>query len=38
MWTRPYRKRVYFIDNNGMEYEFIQYYSDDVAKKNDYVL
>ncbi len=34
----PHRKRVYFIDNNGMEYEFIQYYSDDFAKRNDYDL
>ena len=34
----PYRKRVYFIDDDGMEYEFIQYYSDDVTERNDYDL
>ena len=34
----PQRKRVYFIDNDGMEYEFVQYYSDDFAKRNDYDL
>jgi len=34
----PHRKRVYFIDNNGMEYEFVQYYSDDFAERNDYDL
>jgi hypothetical protein len=34
----PYRKRVYFIDSDGMEYEFVQYYSDDFSKRNDYEL
>ena len=34
----PHRKRVYFMDKNGMEYEFVQYYSDDFAKRNDYAL
>ena len=34
----PHRRRVYFIDNNGMEYEFVQYYSDDFAERNDYCL
>lgn len=34
----PHRKRVYILDGNGMEYEFIQYYSDDFAKRNDYLL
>ena len=32
----PHRKRVYFLDNDGMEYEFVQYYSDDPKKKNAY--
>lgn len=36
--THPHRKRVYFIDNDGMEYEFVQYHSDDVAERNDYEL
>ncbi|NQT87087.1 VOC family protein [bacterium] len=34
----PHRKRVYFIDDDGMEYEFIQYYSDIAAERNDYDL
>jgi hypothetical protein len=32
----PYRKRVYFFDNNLIEYEFIEYLTDDFAKRNDY--
>jgi catechol 2,3-dioxygenase-like lactoylglutathione lyase family enzyme len=32
----PFRKRVYIIDRDGMEYEFVEYYSDDFAEKNDY--
>jgi catechol 2,3-dioxygenase-like lactoylglutathione lyase family enzyme len=32
----PYRKRVYFIDDDNMQYEFIQYYSEDFAERNDY--
>lgn len=32
----PFRKRVYFFDNNSIEYEFIQYLTDDFAKRNDY--
>jgi catechol 2,3-dioxygenase-like lactoylglutathione lyase family enzyme len=32
----PNRKRVYFIDNDNMQYEFVQYYSDDTAKRNSY--
>lgn len=31
-----HRTRVYFIDKDGMEYEFVQYYSEDFAKRNDY--
>jgi catechol 2,3-dioxygenase-like lactoylglutathione lyase family enzyme len=34
----PHRKRVYFIDSDGMEYEFVQYYSTDIAEANDYDL
>ena len=30
----PHRRRVYFIDNDGIEYEFVQYYSDDPKKRN----
>ena len=32
------RKRVYFVDNDGLDYEFVQYYSDDFTERNDYGL
>ncbi len=32
----PYRKRIYFYDPEGNDWEFIQYYSDDPKKRNDY--
>jgi catechol 2,3-dioxygenase-like lactoylglutathione lyase family enzyme len=31
-----YRKRLYFYDPEGNEWEFVQYLSDDPAKRNDY--
>jgi len=34
----PHRKRVYIFDPEGMEWEFIQYLSDDPAKRHDYSL
>ena len=34
----PYRRRVYYLDGNGIEYEFIQYLSNDPAQRNDYTL
>ena len=34
----PHRRRVYFIDPDGMENEFVQYFSDDTAERNDYDL
>jgi len=34
----PYRKRVYFLDPDGNDWEFVQYLSDDPAKRNDYTL
>jgi catechol 2,3-dioxygenase-like lactoylglutathione lyase family enzyme len=34
----PYRKRVYFYDPDGNDWEFIQYLSDDPAKRHDYTL
>jgi catechol 2,3-dioxygenase-like lactoylglutathione lyase family enzyme len=33
-----YRKRLYFYDPEGNEWEFVQYLSDDPAKRNDYEL
>ena len=32
----PYRKRVYITDKEGLEWEFVEYLSDDPAKRNDY--
>ena len=34
----PHRKRVYFGDGQGNEWEFVQYFSDDPAERNDYEL
>ena len=32
----PYRKRIYFYDPEGNDWEFIQYLSDDPKKRHDY--
>lgn len=32
----PFRKRFYFYDTAGIEYEFIEYLSDDPTEMNDY--
>lgn len=34
----PHRKRVYFNDPEGNDWEFVEYYSDDPAERNDYYL
>ncbi|KDM90428.1 VOC family protein [Photobacterium galatheae] len=34
----PWRKRAYFFDQDGIEWEFIQYLSDDPVQRNDYSL
>ncbi|KXF82058.1 VOC family protein [Enterovibrio coralii] len=34
----PYRKSVYYLDGNNLEFEFIEYLSDDPVKRNDYLL
>jgi catechol 2,3-dioxygenase-like lactoylglutathione lyase family enzyme len=36
--AHPYRKRVYFYDPDGNDWEFVQYFSQDPAKRNDYQL
>ena len=36
--AHPYRRRVYFYDPEGSEWEFVQYLSNDPAKRNDYTL
>jgi uncharacterized glyoxalase superfamily protein PhnB len=34
----PYRKRRYFYDAEGNDWEFVQYLSQDPAERNDYKL
>ncbi len=36
--AHPHRKRVYFFDPEGNDWEFVQYFSDDPAERNDYDL
>ena len=36
--AHPYRRRVYFRDLEGNDWEFVQYLSDDPAKRHDYSL
>jgi catechol 2,3-dioxygenase-like lactoylglutathione lyase family enzyme len=34
--AHPHRKRVYFFDPEGNDWEFVQYFSGDPAERNDY--
>jgi catechol 2,3-dioxygenase-like lactoylglutathione lyase family enzyme len=36
--THPHRRRVYFLDPEGNDWEFVQYLSTDPAERNDYEL
>src|SRR5262249_7880142 len=36
--AHPHRKRVYFHDAEGRDWEFVQYFSKDPAERNDYAL
>jgi len=36
--AHPYRTRVYFYDPDGNDWEFVQYWSTDPAKRHDYGL
>jgi catechol 2,3-dioxygenase-like lactoylglutathione lyase family enzyme len=36
--AHPHRKRVYFYDPEGNDWEFVQYFSRDLAERNDYEL
>ena len=36
--NHPYRKRVYFYDADGNDWEFVQYFSTVPAERNDYDL
>ena len=34
--VHPFRRRVYYVDANGLHWEFVQYLSEDPALRNDY--
>ena len=36
--AHPHRRRVYFHDREGNDWEFVQYLSEDPAERNDYAL
>jgi catechol 2,3-dioxygenase-like lactoylglutathione lyase family enzyme len=36
--AHPYRKRIYFYDSEGNDWEFVQYYTDKYSERNDYEL
>ena len=36
--AHPHRRRVYFYDPEGNDWEFVQYLSDDQSKRHDYTL
>jgi catechol 2,3-dioxygenase-like lactoylglutathione lyase family enzyme len=36
--AHPHRRRVYFHDPEGNDWEFVQYHSDDPSERNDYEL
>lgn len=36
--AHPYRKRIYFYDPEGNDWEFLQYLADDPEKRHDYEL
>jgi catechol 2,3-dioxygenase-like lactoylglutathione lyase family enzyme len=36
--NHPHRKRIYFYDPDGNDWEFVQYRTADPAKRNDYML
>jgi hypothetical protein len=36
--AHPHRRRLYFYDPEGNDWEFVQYLSQDPAERNDYRL
>ncbi|MCS5590796.1 MAG: VOC family protein [Candidatus Thioglobus sp.] len=36
--NHPFRKRVYFYDHEGRDWEFIEYLSENLEERNDYTL
>lgn len=38
MDDHPHRRRAYFFDANGIEWELVEYLSDELSERNDYKL
>lgn len=36
IFEHPHRRRLYFLDHDGREYEFVQYLTDNPAERNSY--
>jgi len=36
--THPHRRRVYYVDGNGVDWEFVEYLSEQSSLRNDYSL
>lgn len=36
--SHPHRRRIYYIDGNGLDWEFVEYLTDKVDARNDYSL
>ena len=36
--SHPARRRIYYLDGNGVEWEFVEYLSEDPEQRNDYTL
>ena len=36
--NHPFRKRVYFYDHEGRDWEFVEYLSENLEERNDYTL
>ena len=36
--SHPHRRRIYFLDRDGNEWEFVEYFSDRPEERNDYSL
>ena len=36
--NHPFRKRVYFYDHEGRDWEFVEYLSENLKERNDYTL
>lgn len=36
--SHPHRRRIYYVDGNGLDWEFVEYLTDNVHERNDYSL